>query len=366
MPIGHPAMPFDALLQPRIAHDSQTPRPDDHFAEHMSLCVFPTRGDPSYLPVVPFSALNGVYPPFSERRSESLPFLPSWPPPGSSAITAQRQVAYFTANDDTGHCFSGGSPSCSPILDLGPPGNLGIQWASSFSTEDTVPVGSVMDQREGVCGDSVLTNQLTWHVPAGGMRSGGSPTIPESHLGAQNSKEVQDCAGGTFGQSKMAERLKKGTRLSSRAESSSRGEGLSSTAEEACQSTPVARVALRTAPRKKKRIKVIAKKGESARQQRARTSHNLVEKEYRDRLRQYFEALLVVLPEGNVQIVEDEEAPGSSLDGNPASAVVEGQQKKLSKADVLAKACQHIEQLECGAKMQRLELDMLKEALEKS
>ncbi|KAK0751774.1 hypothetical protein B0T18DRAFT_403369 [Schizothecium vesticola] len=223
-----------------------------------------------------------------------------------------------------------------------------------------------MNQREEVCGHPVLLGQLTCQVQPGGMRPEGSPTIPENDLRVQNEQEIRGNAGATSGQSKMVDKLTKEARLSSRAESSSRSDGLSSTAEEACQSTPVGRVALRTAPRKKKRTKMTAKKGESPREQRARTSHNMVEKEYRDRLRKYFEALLVVLPQEGAEIEEGEQATGSTLGWNPASSSAEGQQKKLSKADVLAKACQHIEQLECGARKQRLELDMLKEALEVS
>ena len=358
-------MRFDALLQPRIPHNSHTQGPDDHFAEPMPLCVFPVGSAPGYLPVLPFSALTGVYPHFSER--DHLPFVPSWPPPGPPTITTQRQVEYFPANDDTRLCFPGDSPSCSPTLHLATPGDHGIQWGPGLGTEDIVPVGSVMNQRQDVCGHPVLSGQLTCHVPAGGIRSGGSPTIPENDLAAENRQRIRGSAAATSGQSDMVDRLKiEGTRLSSRAESSLRGEGLSSTAEEACQSTPAGRVALRTAPRKKKRTKMTVKKGESPREQRARTSHNMVEKEYRDRLRKYFEALLVVLPQEGAEIEEDEQAAGSTVDGNPAGSSAESQQKKLSKADVLAKACQHIEELENGARKQRLELDILREALEVS
>lgn len=192
------------------------------------------------------------------------------------------------------------------------------------------------------------------------MRPRDSTTVPENDAKVQSEKEVRGPAGATGGQNKMVERLKKGSRHSTTADNSS-------TAEEPCQSPTVGRVALRTAPRKKKRTKMAAKKGESVREQRARASHNMVEKEYRDRLRKYFEELLVVLPQGGERIEEDEQATGSTLDVNQASSSsAEGQQKKLSKADVLAKACQHIEQLECGARKQRLELDMLKEALKGS
>lgn len=366
MPIGHPAMSFDALLQARIPHDSQIPSPDDHFAEHMSLCVFSVESATGYLPVVPSSALTGVYPHFSE--SEPSSFLSSWSPAGSSTIMTQRCDEYFPANDDTELCFSGGPPPCTPTLNLTTPGNHETsQWGSGFCTADTVPVGLAMDQREGVCGHQVGSNQLTWHVPVRGMRPRDSTTVPENDAIVQSEKEVRGPAGATGGQNKMVERLKKGSRHSTTADNSSTREGLSSTAEEPCQSPTVVRVALRTAPRKKKRTKMVAKKGESVREQRARASHNMVEKEYRDRLRKYFEELLVVLPQGGARIEEDEQATGSTLDVNQASSSsAEGQQKKLSKADVLAKACQHIEQLECGARKQRLELDMLKEALKGS
>ncbi|KAK1833731.1 hypothetical protein QBC39DRAFT_345008 [Podospora conica] len=188
------------------------------------------------------------------------------------------------------------------------------------------------------------------------MRLGASPMTVDDGLRAQAAKGPRRRAGGTGGKDKMADKL---TMTNGRA--SSTRTGSSSATDDACQSPPAGGAALRTAARKEKRTKMTAKKGESAREQQARTSHNMVEKEYRNRLHGYFEALLAVLPQETAGSEGDERAWGWTPASSPRS---EGQRKKLSKADVLERACHHIEQLEEGVRKQRLELDMLKEALE--
>ncbi|KAE8440645.1 hypothetical protein EG329_006997 [Mollisiaceae sp. DMI_Dod_QoI] len=76
----------------------------------------------------------------------------------------------------------------------------------------------------------------------------------------------------------------------------------------------------------------------------ARTSHNLVEKQYRTRLNGQFSTLLSALPKDVV---------GTEVDG--FGAVDSGAEKRVSKAEVLVLAKKHIENLERSKKS--LELD---------
>ena len=93
--------------------------------------------------------------------------------------------------------------------------------------------------------------------------------------------------------------------------------------------TPPERVGqLRTASRKAKRTSA-HKPAASEEERRARASHNLVEKQYRNRLNAQFERLLAVLP-----------PPGSDDDGGG------GDDRRLSKAEVLEIARRRIKALE--------------------
>ncbi|KAJ2897053.1 hypothetical protein MKZ38_005003 [Zalerion maritima] len=97
---------------------------------------------------------------------------------------------------------------------------------------------------------------------------------------------------------------------------------------------------LRTASRKAKRTSA-HKPAASEEELRARASHNLVEKQYRNRLNTQFERLLAVLP-----------APGSDDDGGTDD-------RRLSKAEVLDIARKRIRSLEKerdNLKMQKNEL----------
>ncbi|KAK3393422.1 hypothetical protein B0H63DRAFT_443668 [Podospora didyma] len=95
------------------------------------------------------------------------------------------------------------------------------------------------------------------------------------------------------------------------------------------QSPLAATPLLRTAARRVRTPRAAQKPGESLERQRARTSHNIVEKEYRVRLHSGFEHLLDVLPSGDI---------GGSGDGI--------KDKRLSKAEVLDKASSYIMLLE--------------------
>ena len=99
---------------------------------------------------------------------------------------------------------------------------------------------------------------------------------------------------------------------------------------------------LRTASRKAKRTSTSYKPATSPEEQRARSSHNQVEKQYRSRLNYQFERLLAVLPP---PIDRDERVDGDDVPKNS--------DRRLSKMEVLEIAQQHIRMLEKEA----LELD---------
>ncbi|KAK0624802.1 hypothetical protein B0T17DRAFT_253112 [Bombardia bombarda] len=109
--------------------------------------------------------------------------------------------------------------------------------------------------------------------------------------------------------------------------------------------------ALRTAARKHRRLEAPHRDGETMEDHRARTSHNQVEKEYRNRLHKYFEQLLEVLPEDVV---------GASGGGEVSPSG--GPPRRLSKAAVLDKACRRIRSLEEDtARLRREQLELKEE-----
>lgn len=125
--------------------------------------------------------------------------------------------------------------------------------------------------------------------------------------------------------------------------------------------------ALRTAARKQRWAKPVSKPGESTQAHRARASHNQVEKEYRNRLHGYFERLLQVLPDEVGQVEQVEEASwGPSPSGSTSSGSAQGQNKRLSKAEVLQKARLHIAALEAEAETRRREIARLRRTMEQA
>lgn len=118
---------------------------------------------------------------------------------------------------------------------------------------------------------------------------------------------------------------------------------------------PASGRALRTAARKVVRPKSAQKPGESAEERRARVNHNQVEKQYRNRLHEYFDNLLKVLPDSpsTEPKVESENEEGSQ----PPSSTSGRKSRNWSKAEVLERACRHICELQdANAKlMQELE-----------
>ncbi|KAK5658909.1 hypothetical protein OQA88_1723 [Cercophora sp. LCS_1] len=149
---------------------------------------------------------------------------------------------------------------------------------------------------------------------------------------------------------------------SSSSESSMSKRRGSSASQEAPRRILVPGQTLRTAARRNKRAEPTAKPGESLQEQRARTSHNQVEKDYRNRLHGHFERLLSVLPgEGLGLGLEGEDETSS---GQPATG--QGQNKRLSKANVLEKARMHIVYLEDDRLKRKREIAELQTRLEKA
>ncbi|KAH8912659.1 hypothetical protein BR93DRAFT_91852 [Coniochaeta sp. PMI_546] len=82
-------------------------------------------------------------------------------------------------------------------------------------------------------------------------------------------------------------------------------------------------------------------------ERRARHSHNLVEKQYRNRLNQQFESLLAVLPaDGSRGFPGSGAAKAKPRDAKGSVAGIESDDRRLSKAEVLDMARQRIVTLE--------------------
>ncbi|KAK1757895.1 hypothetical protein QBC47DRAFT_377218 [Echria macrotheca] len=115
---------------------------------------------------------------------------------------------------------------------------------------------------------------------------------------------------------------------------------------------------LRTAARKNKPRKPTSKPGESAQEHRTRTCHNQVEKEYRNRLHGSFAKLLEVLPdEGRTGSGEGSETAGQQPTASGRKT------KRVSKAEVLEKACLRLEMLMDGNSKRKREIAELEERL---
>lgn len=107
-------------------------------------------------------------------------------------------------------------------------------------------------------------------------------------------------------------------------------------------------IQLRTASRKAKRTSASYKPATSPEEEKARSSHNQVEKQYRNRLNHQFERLLAILP-----------TPCDDGEGVDGEDVARSSDRRLSKVEVLDMARQHIQMLEKEAsdlELQRQEL----------
>ncbi|KAK1751643.1 hypothetical protein QBC47DRAFT_364010 [Echria macrotheca] len=98
---------------------------------------------------------------------------------------------------------------------------------------------------------------------------------------------------------------------------------------------------LRSASRTSKNV--VHRPDESTTERKTRDAHNLVEKQYRNRLNAQFEALLNTLPDSL-------RSPGGTLDPNSPDVNMDLGEKRLSKGDVLELATRYIRMLErdCG------------------
>ena len=115
---------------------------------------------------------------------------------------------------------------------------------------------------------------------------------------------------------------------------------------------PASGRALRTAARKVVRPKSAQKPGESAEERRARVNHNQVEKQYRNRLHEYFDNLLKVLPDN--PSMEPKPEPENDDESQSPSSASGRKSRNWSKAEVLERACRHIRELQdSNAKLQQ-------------
>jgi hypothetical protein len=101
---------------------------------------------------------------------------------------------------------------------------------------------------------------------------------------------------------------------------------------------------LRSAPRSSKTARH-HKPADTAEERRTRSSHNLVEKQYRNRLNAHFESLLQALPEQLRSGAADDDDEGGGGGGAPAPPDGSGD-RRLSKGQVLDLARRHIKTLE--------------------
>lgn len=113
---------------------------------------------------------------------------------------------------------------------------------------------------------------------------------------------------------------------------------------------------LRTATRRFKRAETTPKPDETPEHRRARTTHNMVEQEYRRRLTTSFQQLLDSLPG---DILADGDADGASPETQRKK------QQRMSKADVLARTVRIIKFLESDVQGIKREVGQMKEQLQK-
>ena len=113
---------------------------------------------------------------------------------------------------------------------------------------------------------------------------------------------------------------------------------------------------LRSASRSSKNI--VPRPSESAEERKTRNSHNMVEKQYRNRLNAQFESLLNALPD-SVKSPAGTSGSGGESDGAPGASGHLGE-RRLSKAEVLDMSRRYIQSLES----QRDRLEQEREGLQ--
>ncbi|GAB1310730.1 Allergen Fus c 3 [Madurella fahalii] len=158
--------------------------------------------------------------------------------------------------------------------------------------------------------------------------------------------------------------IKKGTKGRARRTHGSRGVPSRSktTGEKRDSPTPTSAEAsspglsLRTATRRVKRAETTPKPDESPEHRRARTTHNMVEQEYRRRLTTSFQQLLDILPEDILAEDADEASSGTR----------KKKKRKMSKVDVLTRTVRIIKFLESDVEEIKRDVGQMKEQLQGS
>ncbi|KAK4210320.1 hypothetical protein QBC37DRAFT_36164 [Rhypophila decipiens] len=247
-----------------------------------------------------------------------------WPSnPSSGSGGMEGSMGYFTSPLGTGTLNSfAGSTSASP------PGP-GQEWAATMTPMDTT---------YGM-GSSGSHSMVEGHAPgldAGGFFASESfDTVPHMSVVEGNNQHTLPgsairATGKAVVQHHTDERFKadtSGRRKSSSSSTRKKDKKRKPSSGQDGQPPPVQGPKLRTAARRRaSETGNLPKPGESPEDQRARTSHNKVEKEYRNRLNREFELVIDVLP-------ANQALPGQSSRG------------KMSKADVIGNATATIQSL---------------------
>ncbi|KAM7217198.1 hypothetical protein V8F06_007381 [Rhypophila decipiens] len=253
-----------------------------------------------------------------------------WPSnPSSGSGGMEGSMGYFTSPPGTGTLNSfAGSTSASP---MGP----GQEWAATMTPMDTT-------YGMGSSGSHSMVESHAPGLDAGNFFAGESfDTVPHMSVVQGNNQHTLPGSeirgtGKAVVQPRTNERFKADT--GGRRKSSAGSKETSSTTRKKDkkrkpssgqdgQPPPVQGPKLRTAARRHaSETGNLPKPGESPEDQRARTSHNKVEKEYRNRLNREFELVIDVLP-------ADQALRGQSSRG------------KMSKADVIGNATATIQSL---------------------
>ncbi|KAF6830513.1 helix-loop-helix DNA-binding domain-containing protein [Colletotrichum plurivorum] len=122
---------------------------------------------------------------------------------------------------------------------------------------------------------------------------------------------------------------------------SNKSASVASTTASSSKTGPAPAPRLRSASRTSKNAS--QKPAETAEERRTRASHNLVEKQYRNRLNAQFEGLLNALPE---QVRGPAGTGGGADGGDESDPQPADQERRVSKAEVLDMARRHIKSLE--------------------
>ena len=174
VPIGYPVTTFNAVVQPTIPHNSQTPSPDDHFVEAMPSYQFGIEGPPGFHLALMPSAPSGVYS-SSSGNPDLSPFGRPWSPSDPSSLMEERHAGYFPHQISAQVSFAESTSSCTSTLDAVMIDGQDSPWEDTFCLSGKRPeAGSVVNQLGGMSGALVMPSAPpTYHVPTDGMLHGG-------------------------------------------------------------------------------------------------------------------------------------------------------------------------------------------------